>query len=149
LGQNMHVQTKGIATALVLPSTLAIDPSRKPVLVDGKAVNEEQPIRPFYSYIYGTDTVEGLVVINTNVLHQGNPDNKFLYKDATYNPGGFDAKGDAKGVRTGLLTNATNLWAAGEKLYITSPQGLFVVDVADPLHPRLTGQYRGPFLRNP
>ena len=48
-----------------------------------------------------------------------------------------------------MLTGATHLWAAGEKLYITSPQGLFVVDVADPLHPRLTGQYRGSFLRNP
>ncbi len=145
IGQNMHVQTKGIATALVLPSTLAIDASRLPVMVDGKAVNEEQPIRPFYAYIYGTDTVEGLVIINTNVLFQGNPDNKFLHKDATFNPGSMDAKGQG----TGLFNNATHLWAAGEKIYITSPQGLFVVDVADPLHPRLVGQYRGSFLRNP
>ncbi len=146
IGQNMRVKTKGIATAVVLPSTLAIDASRKPVMVNGVAVNEEQPIRPFYAYIYGTDTVEGLVVINTNVLFQGNPDNKFLYKDATFNPGAADPKG---GGGAGLLTGATNLWAAGQRIYITSPQGLFVVDVADPLHPRLAGQYRGSFLRNP
>ena len=32
---------------------------------------------------------------------------------------------------------------------MTAPGGLFVIDCADPLHPRLAGQYSGNFLRNP
>ncbi len=136
IGQNTHVQTKGIATCLALPSTLAMDAGREPVMVNGVAVNEEQPIHKIYGYVFGTDTVEGLVVINILTLFDGNPDNNFLYKDATFNP-------------DGLLNGATYVKSAGDKLFITSPQGLFVVDVHDPLHPRLAGSYRGSFLRNP
>ncbi len=136
IGQNMKVKTAGIATSLALPSTVAMDPGRQPVVLNGKAVNEERPIHPFYSYVYGTDTVEGLVVINVLTLFDGNPDNNFLYKDATYNP-------------NGVLNGATFVWPAGEKLFITSPQGLTVVDVADPLHPRMVGGYHGPHLKNP
>ena len=69
-------------------------------------------------------------------LVDGRPDNNFLHKDVTFNP-------------DGLLNNATHLVAAGGRLYITSPQGLSVVDVRDPMHPKLAGHYGGEFLRNP
>ncbi len=131
LGQNMHVQTRGIATSLALPSTLGIDPTREHL-----PENEERPIPPYYGFIYGTDTVEGLVEILVATLVDGRPDNNFLHKDVTFNP-------------DGLFNGATHLVAAGGRLYITSPQGLSVVDVRDPLHPRLAGHYGGDFLHNP
>lgn len=131
LGQNMHVQTKGIATALALPSTLALDPLRTHL-----PENEEQPIPLYYGYIYGTDTVEGLVNILVGTLVDGNPANNYLHKDVTFNPGG-------------LLNGATHLAAAGSRLYLTCPQGLVVVSVDDPKNPKVLGQYTGGFLRNP
>ena len=131
LGENMHVQTKGIATALALPSTLNIDPLRKHL-----PENEETPIPAYYGYIYGTDTVEGLVEINVGTLVDGNPANNFLHKDMVFNP-------------DGLLNNATNLAAAGGRLYVTSPQGLTVVDVSHPEKPEVRGHYGGAALKNP
>lgn len=136
IGQQMQVRTKGIATSMTLSSTLAIDAARQPVMVEGKAVNEETPIRKFHRYMFGTDTVEGLVAIDITTLFDGNPDNNFLKKDVTFNP-------------NGLLNNAQFVKSAGEKMYIATPQGLFVVDVHDPVNPRITGSYRGPGLRNP
>jgi hypothetical protein len=131
IGQNTHVKTKGIATALALPSTLGIDPLRTRL-----PENQEQPIPLYYGFIYGTDTVEGLVNILVGTLVDGNPDNNYLKKDVTFNP-------------DGLLNNATNLVAAGYRLYITCPQGLIVVSVEDPTKPRVLGRYSGSFLRNP
>ncbi len=131
LGENMHVQTRGVATSLALPSTLALDPLRQHL-----PENEETPIPSYYGFIYGTDTVEGLVEIGVGTLVDGNPANNFLHKDLTFNP-------------DGLLNGATYVAAAGSRLYITSPQGLSVVSVADPLHPTLKSQAGGGFLRNP
>jgi hypothetical protein len=131
IGQNTHVQTKGIATALALPSTLGLDPLR-----NHDPANEEKPIPLYYGFVYGTDTVEGLVEILVGTLVDGRPDNNYLHKDVTFNP-------------DGLLNNASNIAAAGSHLYITSPQGLAVVSVDDPMHPKLVGSYGGDFLRNP
>lgn len=131
LGQNMRVPTRGVATALALPGTMANDPLRQ-----HDPVNEEQPIPAYYGFTYGTDTVEGLVVMNVGTLVDGRPDNNFLKKTVSFNP-------------DGLLTGATNLLAAGSNLYVTAPAGLFVVSVADPMQPRLVGRYVGDFLRNP
>jgi hypothetical protein len=47
------------------------------------------------------------------------------------------------------LTGATFVAAAGHRLYMTTPRGLFVIDVSDPMHPRLAGEMTGNFLRNP
>ncbi len=131
IGQNMHVQTKGICTSLALPSTLGLDPTRKHL-----PENEETPIPLYYGFIYGTDTVEGLVEVLVATLVDGRPDNNFLHKDVVFNP-------------DGLLTGATHVVAAGGRLYITAPSGLNVIDVQDPLHPKLAGHYGGDFLRNP
>src|SRR4029434_11317458 len=48
-----------------------------------------------------------------------------------------------------MLTGARFVSAAGHRLFLTTPRGLFVIDVSDPAHPRLTGQLTGDFLRNP
>jgi hypothetical protein len=130
LGQRTRVKTK-YATSIALPSTLALDPARVRL-----PENEEQPIDLFYAFVYVSDRDEGLVGSNVATLVDGNPDNNFLKRDVTFNP-------------DGILTGATFVTAAGHRLYLTTPRGLFVVDCTDPMNPRLAGQFTGNFLRNP
>jgi hypothetical protein len=130
LGQRTRVNTK-YATSVALPSTLALDPARVRI-----PENEEQPIDMFYAFVYVSDREEGLVGSNVATLVDGNPDNNFLKRDVTYNP-------------DGALTGASFVTAAGHRLYMTTPRGLFVIDCTDPMHPKLGGQYTGDFLRNP
>ncbi len=130
LGQRTYVHTP-YATSVALPSTLALDPARQHI-----PENEEQPIDLFYAFVYVSDREEGLVVINVATLVDGNPDNNFLKKDVVFNP-------------DGVLSGATFVAAAGHRLYLTTPRGLYVVDVTDPMHPRLAGSLTGNFLRNP
>jgi hypothetical protein len=130
LGQRTYVHTP-YATSVALPSTLALDPARTHI-----PENEEQPIDLFYAFVYVSDREEGLVVVNVATLVDGNPDNNFLKKDVVFNP-------------NGVLSGATFVAAAGHRLYMTTPRGLFVVDVRDPMHPRIAGQLTNGFLRNP
>ncbi len=130
LGQRTYVHTPD-ATSVALPSTLALDPGRKHI-----PENEEQPIDLFYAFVYVSDRVEGLVVINVATLVDGNPDNNFLKKGLTFNP-------------DGVLDGASFVAAAGHRLYMTTPRGLYVIDVSDPMHPRIAGQLTNGFLRNP
>jgi hypothetical protein len=130
LGQRTYVHTP-YATSVALPSTLALDPARLHI-----PENEEQPIDPFYAFVFVSDRVEGLVVVNVATLVNGNPTDNFLNKDVVFNP-------------DGALSGATFVAAAGHRLYLTTPRGLFVVDVTDPMHPRIAGQLTGNFLKNP
>ena len=130
LGQRTRVNTK-FATSIALPSTLALDPARERL-----PENEEQPIDMFYAFAYVSDREEGLVGSNVATLVDGNPDNNFLKRDVTFNP-------------DGILTGASFVTAAGHRLYLTTPRGLFVIDCTDPMNPRLAGQFTGNFLRNP
>ncbi len=130
LGQRTYVATK-FATSIALPSTLALDPARVRL-----PENEEQPIDPFYAYAYVSDLEEGLVGVNVATLVDGNPDNNFLKKDVAYNPGG-------------VLSGATFVAAAGHRLYLTTPRGLYVIDATDPMKPRIEGEVTNGFLRNP
>jgi hypothetical protein len=130
LGQRTRIHTKD-ATSIALPSTLALDPGRTHL-----PENEEQPIDPFYAFVYVSDRVEGLVVVNVATLVDGNPDNNFVKEAARFNPGE-------------VLTGATFVATAGHRLYLTTPRGLYVIDVGDPAHPRIVGQLTGDFLHNP
>jgi hypothetical protein len=132
LGQRTRIHTK-YATSLALPSTLALDPARQHL-----PENEEQPIDMFYAYVFISDREEGLVVSNVATLVNGNPDDNFLKESETvrFNPGG-------------ALTGATFVAATGHRLYMTTPRGLYVVDVSDPTHPRIVGSLTNGFLRNP
>src|SRR5207253_3177967 len=65
-----------------------------------------------------------------------NPDNNFLKDAIRFNP-------------DSALTGATFVAAAGHRLYMTTPRGLVVIDVSDPVHPRIAGQLTNGFLRNP
>jgi hypothetical protein len=132
LGQRTRINTK-YATSIALPSTLALDPLRNHL-----PENEEQPIDIFYGYVYVSDREEGLVNVLVGTLVDGNPDNNFLKESETirFNP-------------NGALTGATFVAATGHRLYMTTPRGLFVIDVHDPTHPQIVGELTNGFLRNP
>jgi hypothetical protein len=97
------------------------------------AVNEEQPVSLLYAYLYLTDAREGLIVIGNppdspngpgvSTLLDGNPENNFLQRALTYNPGG-------------LLAGARHCDLYGNYAWISCDAGIVVVDLSDPLHPR-------------
>jgi hypothetical protein len=132
LGQRTRIQTK-YATSIALPSTLALDPARLHL-----PENEEQPIDIFYAYVFISDREEGLVISNVATLVNGNPDDNVLKESQTvrFNP-------------NGALSGATFVASTGHRLYMTTPRGLFVIDVSDPTHPRIVGELTNGFLRNP
>jgi hypothetical protein len=130
LGQSTRVRTAW-ATAVASPSTLALDPARSR-LPD----NEEQPIHPFYGYLYVTDRQEGLIVVGAGTLLDGDPRNNFLSRAATFNP-------------DGALRGAVNLALAGHFAYVLCDRGLVVVSLDDPLAPKITGEVGEPALKRP
>jgi hypothetical protein len=77
-----------------------------------------------------TDSVEGLVLVNVNTLADGEFRNNKLRREVladgstAWNPGG-------------VLNGARHITLAGEVAYITADKGLVVVDLANPLAPRL------------
>jgi hypothetical protein len=131
LGQRTYVHTP-YATSVALPSTLALDPARLHI-----PENEEQPIDLFYAYVYVSDLKEGLVIVNVATLVDGNPDNNFVKKELSFNP-------------DGVLTGATFVAAAGHRLYMTTPRGLYVIEVGkDGTKPQIVSELTNGFLRNP
>jgi hypothetical protein len=140
LGQRLYVKTK-YATAVASPSTLAVDPTRTQ-----RPENEEQKIHPVYAYLYVTDRDEGLVVIGNpldspnrpgvSTLLDGDPANNFLERALAFNP-------------DGLLTGAVNITLAGHYAYVLAPRGLFVVDLDNPLKPRIVATVGAPHLVGP
>src|SRR6266566_3383969 len=94
LGQRFYVKSK-YATSICSPSTMAIDPTRERL-----PENKEQPIHLLYAFLYLTDAQEGLIVIGNPLdekknkagvatLLDGDPDNNFLQRALTFNPGGL------------------------------------------------------------
>ena len=140
LGQRFYVKTK-FATSVGSPSTLAIDPGRT-----HNPANEEQPIAPIYGFLYVTDREEGLVVIGdpnlrgknpgVETLLDGNPSNNFLKRALTFNPGG-------------ALTGARRITLAGAYGYILCDRGLVVVDLSNPLRPKVAAEVGRPYLVEP
>ncbi len=131
LGERTRVDTRD-ATAVALPSNVPMNLDR-PQLPQ----NLERPIAPLFRYAYVTDRQEGLVVVDVNTLHDGNPENNFLRRAATFNPGG-------------LLTGAVNLTIAGNYAYVVSEtSGLHVVDLSNPLSPQVRASLGTPALQGP
>jgi len=127
-GQDTLIKT-AYATSVTLPSTLINDPNRNRL-----PQNEEQPIAPYHGYAFVTDLEEGLIVVDVATLLDGNPANNFIKRAATFNP-------------EGKLNGARHAWMAGQWLYITTSQGLAVVDASNPTSPTFAGGYAGPALR--
>ncbi|HEX9384196.1 MAG TPA: hypothetical protein VF908_12395, partial [Gemmatimonadaceae bacterium] len=131
LGQRFFVKTKN-ATSVGSPSTLAIDPLRTRI-----PENQEQAIALIYGFLYVTDAEEGLVVIGDPnlkskspgvlTLLDGNPANNFLKRATAFNPGG-------------ILKGARRITIAGTYAYILCDRGLVVVDIENPLMPKVTAE---------
>ena len=111
-----------------------------------KAENEEQTIHPLYAYLYVADKYEGLVVIGdpdpksktpgVSTLLDGDPRNNFLKRALAFNPGG-------------ILDGARRITIAGTYAYILCDRGLVVVDLDNPLKPRITAEIGAPALEAP
>jgi hypothetical protein len=140
IGQRFFAPTKN-ALAVASPSTLAVDPLRQRL-----PENEEQAIHLLYGFLYVADKEEGLVVIgNPNLkakspgvgtLLDGNPANNFLKRALAFNPGG-------------VLTGARRITIAGTYAYILTDKSLVVVDLDNPLAPRVTATVGAPALNDP
>lgn len=122
IGQRTYVRTRD-AAAVALPSTMPMDPLRKTQFL---AANEEQPIHPLYRYAYLADRIEGLVIVDVTTLADGNPSNNFLSRALTFNP-------------DDVLTDAAAITVAGRWLYLGSKKGLVVIDIDQPLRPKIVG----------
>jgi hypothetical protein len=140
LGQKFLVPTRD-AVAVASPTTLGVDPLRVQL-----PENEEQPIPLLYGFLYVADSEEGLVVIgNPNLKSQspgvgtlldGNPANNFLQRALAFNP-------------DGVLTGARRITIAGNYAYVLTEKNLVVVDLENPLTPKVTATIGQPALDDP
>ncbi len=140
IGQRFFVSTKN-ALAVASPTTLGVDPLRKQL-----PENEEQAIHLLYGFLYVADREEGLVIIGNpdlkssspgvGTLLDGNPANNFLKRALAFNP-------------NGVLTAAHRITIAGTYAYILTDKSLVVVDLDNPLAPRVTATIGAPDLDYP
>ncbi|MGC2828166.1 MAG: hypothetical protein WB994_00865 [Candidatus Acidiferrum sp.] len=140
IGQRLFVPTKD-ALAVASPTTLGVDPLRQRL-----PENEEQAIHLLYGFLYVADKEEGLVVIGNpdlkssspgvGTLLDGNPTNNFLKRSLAFNP-------------NGILTGARAITIAGTYAYILTDKSLVVVDLDNPLAPRVTSTIGAPALNSP
>jgi hypothetical protein len=140
IGQRFYVPTKN-ALAVASPTTLGVDPLRRQL-----PENEEQPIHLLYGFLYVADKEEGLVIIGdpnlksknpgVGTLLDGNPANNFLKRALAFNPGG-------------VLTGARRIAIAGTCAYVLTDKALVVVDLDNPLAPRVTANIGAPALADP
>jgi hypothetical protein len=140
IGQRFFVPTKD-AVAVASPSTLAVDPLRKRI-----PENEEQSIHLIYGFLFVADKEEGLVIIGDPnlkskapgvlTLLDGNPANNFLKRALAFNPGG-------------VLTGARRIITVGTYAYVLTDKALVVVDLDNPLAPRVTATLGSPQINDP
>lgn len=125
LGHDAHLDTKA-ATCVALPTEQPILPQKQEKYGHELMfeTNLEQPFHPLYRYAYVSDAEEGLILFHNETFQDGEPRNNFIERAVTFNPGG-------------ALTGASFLLVRGEYVYIAVPAGVAVVNIDDPLNPRL------------
>jgi len=139
LGQKFYLPTK-YATAVATPTTLGVDPLRSHL-----KENEEQSAHLLYGFLYVADRYEGLVIVGdpnlkskspgVGTLLDGNPANNFLKRALAFNP-------------DGALNGARRIAIAGTYAYVLCDRGLEVVDLDNPLQPRITAEIGEQVLRD-
>ena len=130
MGQRTQVRSRN-ATAVALPSTLYVDPARP-----RRPENEERPPHDIYRYAFVADSEEGLILVDTRCLIDGDPRNNFLSRALTWNP-------------DGVLTGARGITIAGNYACILTSTELVIVDLSTPLAPRLHARVGEPTLEAP
>ncbi len=121
LGHDTHVKTRN-ATCMALPTNQPIDPARN--TAELREMNNEQAFHPLYDYAIVTDAEEGLILVNINTLADGEPRNNFFERALTWNEGG-------------VLNGARHITLGGHYAYIASDAGLVVLNLDDPLRPKV------------
>jgi hypothetical protein len=143
LGQKFYLKTK-YAQSVASPTTLGVDPLRSQ-----NPENEEQPMllsHLFYGFLYVADKYEGLVIVGdpnlkdkspgVGTLLDGNPSNNFLKRALAFNP-------------DGALNGARRIGFVGTYAYILCDRGLVVVDLYNPLEPKIVSRIGAPYLLEP
>ena len=127
LGHDTRVASKN-ATCMALATNQPVHPARQ---VTDEAtrkmmfeVNLEQPFHPIYNYAFVTDAEEGLILVDVNTLSDGEPRNNFLSRQLTWNEGG-------------VLKGARHITIAGYYVYIAAEAGVVVLNMNDPLKPKV------------
>jgi hypothetical protein len=118
LGQDTHVATTN-ATGFALPTNMPIAPFRAQL-----PENMETPLHALYHYAAIVDSIEGLILVNVDTLADGEPRNNFLERALTWNEGE-------------VLTGARTIQLAGALAFIGTENALVILDLADPLKPKL------------
>jgi len=118
LGQRTSVRTED-AVQVALPTTMPVAPGRE---VDPE--NLETPLHPVYRYAFVADRREGLVLVDVTTLTDRDPANNFLDRALAFNP-------------DGALDGAVSVTVAGTWAYVGCDRGLAVVDLSEPLAPKL------------
>lgn len=122
LSQDTHIKTRN-ATCVVLPTNQPIAPERNQGDLM-RITNQEQPFHPLYNYAFVTDAEEGLIAFDVNTLVDGNPSNNKLRRSMAWN-------------ENGILNGARHMALGGYYAYVIADAGLVVVNIDDPLQPKL------------
>jgi hypothetical protein len=109
---------------MALPTNQPISVGRNASILKNHPENQEQAFHPIYRYAVITDSKEGLILVDVETFADGDPRNNFIKRAVTWNAGG-------------VLNGARHVTLAGHYAYITADVGLVVVDLDDPLKPRL------------
>jgi hypothetical protein len=126
LGQKVRVNSKN-ATCMALATNQPISVSRNENIVANFPENLEQVMHPIYRYAVITDSEEGLILVDVDTFADGEFRNNNLRRALTWNEGG-------------ALNGARHITLAGSIAYITTAEGLAVVDLTDPLKPQITAR---------
>jgi hypothetical protein len=122
LGQGLHIDSTD-ATCVVLPTNQPINTKKN----EGelmRVANEEQPFHPIYKYAFITDSVEGLIATDVDTIHDQDARNNHFTRALTWNEGG-------------VLDGARHLTIAGHYFYVAADRGIVVLDMDDPLRPKV------------
>ena len=87
-------------------------------------VNLEQEFHPIYDYAFITDSEEGLILTDINTLSDGEARNNYFTRALTWN-------------ENGILDGASHITIAGYWFYITTPKQVVVLNMDDPMKPKV------------
>ncbi len=125
LGHNARVPSRN-ATCMALATTQPVAPQRN-VGDLMRVENLEQPIHPIYSYAVITDAEEGLIVADITTFSDGELRNNHLERAVTWN-------------NNGVLDGARHVILGGHYAYVATPKGLVILNLDNPLAPKLVKQ---------
>jgi hypothetical protein len=139
LGQDTHIALPD-ATSFVLPFNNNISMGRLYRPENGEQKYEYkgqvQNMHEAYRYAYVTDAQAGLVVVDIDMLTDGDPLNNFIEEKLRFNP-------------EGLLNGARCIEFAGTTVYVGCDAGLVAIDIDDPLAPKVIAQVKAPAIVKP